>query len=237
MGFYDDASGLTRYDSGVLFYDSFAPVAGERKRMKITLNLSKKKILECITLGRLVVQKMTGNAKFTTPDPALADITAAATAAETANTAYESSKDTTAQLLLVRNQKWDALNQLITFEAGYVERHSDTEADVVSAGFTPRVTGPGTPPGQVHNLSLSAGDNDATLDAHWDPEPNHKGFELEFSADPVTPSSWQGRRFVSTSSTTLTGLTSGSRIWVRVRALGSNSFTAPWSDAISKIVP
>jgi len=237
MSFYDVAGGATRYDSAGVFYDSFAPAQGRKKIMKITLNLSKKTILKAITFARLIKTKMTGNAKFTTPDPTLADLGTAADDAETANNAYENSKETTKQLLTVRNQKWDALNALITKEGSYVEDHSDTEADAESAGFTARPqTGPTTMPDQVHNLSVTAGDNAGSLDAHWDSDSNAKSFEVQTSPEPMTPNSFTHGDTVTKSSCTLTGLTSGSRIWVRVRAV-NGAGKGPWSDPISKIVP
>src|SRR6185312_9396997 len=116
MSFYDVPGGATRYDSALVFYDSFAPAPGRKRKMKTTLNLSKKTILQAIAFARLIKTKMTGNAKFTTPDPTLAALGTAADDAETANDAYESSKETTKELLDVRNQKWDALNTLITKE-------------------------------------------------------------------------------------------------------------------------
>jgi hypothetical protein len=205
--------------------------------MKITLNLAQKKILDTIAFCRLIVQKMTGNAKFTTPDPALTALTAAALDAETANTAYESSKETTRELLIVRNQKWDAMNTLITSESTYVAKHSDTEADVESAGFTNTLPpSPTQIPDQVSNLCVTQGDNDGSLDHQWDSDSNAKGFEVQTSPDPVTDSSYVHRDTVTKSSCTTSGHTSGSRVWSRVRAFNSAG-KGPWSDPVSKIVP
>jgi len=236
MAFYDDPGGQTRYDAGVL-YDDVSPAPAGRKKLKITLNLSKKTILDAIAYCRLIVQKLTGNTKFTTPDPALTALTTAATEAETANTAYESSKETTKQLLTVRNQKWDAMNALITKEAAYVGGHSDTTADVESAGFS--ATPPASPtqiPAQVINLSVTQGDNNGALDQHWDPDPTAKSYELQTSTDPMTDSSFTHRDTVTKSSCTTTGLTSGTRIWSRVRAVNPAG-KGPWSEPVSKIVP
>jgi hypothetical protein len=237
MAFYDDPSGLTRYDSPGVFYDDVSPVPAGRKKMKITLNLSKKSILDAIVYCRLIVQKMTGNAKFTTPDPALTDLTAAALAAETANTAYEASKETTKQLLTVRNQKWDAMNALITNEAAYVGPHSATAADVESAGFTATLpAGPTVLPDQVSNFTVSSGDNDGSLDYQWDADAKAKTFELETSPDPVTVSSFTHRDTVTKSHCNVPGLPSGSRVWGRARAV-NGAGKGPWSDPVSKIVP
>jgi uncharacterized protein (UPF0333 family) len=175
--------------------------------------------------------------RATTPDPALTALTTAATEAETANTAYESSKETTKQLLTVRNQKWDAMNALITKEAAYVGGHSDTTADVESAGFS--ATPPASPtqiPAQVINLSVTQGDNNGALDQHWDPDSTAKSYELQTSTDPMTDSSFTHRDTVTKSSCTTTGLTSGTRIWSRVRAVNPAG-KGPWSEPVSKIVP
>ena len=234
MAFYDD--GQSRFDAG-LFYDALGLAPARKSKMKIVLNLSKKTILEAIAFAKLVKQKMTGNAKFTTPDPALTAIDTATTECETANSDYESSKATTKQKLDVRNQKWDALNALLTLEGSYVANHSTTGADVESAGFTASAGfNPSGVPGQVNNLSVSAGDNDGSLDAHFDPEPVAKTYEVQTSPDPMTPSTFVHGDTVTKSSCTLTGLTSGSRVWVRVRAI-NGAGKGPWSEPISKIVP
>jgi len=234
--FYDDPSGETTYDSPEVCYDG-VPFPVGKKHMKITLNLTKKKILDTIVLARLVVQKLTGNAKFTAPDPLPAELTAAALAAETANTAYESSKETTKQLLTVRNQKWDALNALITKEAGYVGAHSADAADVESAGFTATLPPvPNAAPDQVGNLSVSAGDHNGSLDHQWDPDPTAVSYELQHSPEPMTDSAFGHCDTVTKSSCTTAGHVSGSRIWSRVRGINAAG-KGPWSEPISKIVP
>ena len=93
------------------------------------------------------------------------------------------------------------------------------------------------PPGQVLNLAVTAGDNDGTLDFAFDPEPVAKSYEVETSVDPVSPTSWQKKMTVPKSSGTITGLTSGARMWVRVRAIGADPQPGPWSDPAAKTVP
>ena len=95
---------------------------------------------------------------------------------------------------------------------------------------------PQTVPNQVQNLSLTAGDNTASLDVHWDPLANGKTYEVQTSPDPFTTTSFVTADTVTKSSTTLTNLTSGSRVWVRVRAINSAG-KGPWSDPAVKVVP
>jgi hypothetical protein len=110
-------------------------------------------------------------------------------------------------------------------------------AVVESAGFSVKTSSAATtPPAQVQNLSLTASDSAGELDAQWDPLPRVKSYEIEISPDPITPTSWSPRPGVPNSKAMLTGLTSGARVWVRVRALGAGGQGA-WSDPATKIVP
>ena len=92
------------------------------------------------------------------------------------------------------------------------------------------------PVGQVLNLVVTAGDNEGSLDVAWDRDRSARSYEVQTSPDPATASSWVARLTAPKSSTTLAGLSSGARIWVRVRAVGSDS-TGPWSDPAVKTVP
>lgn len=237
MAFYDDPSGLTRYDAAV-FYDTL-PAPAFHKRMKITLNLSKKTILQIIDFAKLIKTKLTGNAAFPTPNPSIIALGTLITEAETANGAYETAKTTADEKLITRNLKMDALRAGIVKESSYVEDNAVTEADIESGGFTPSKTpSPVGPPGQVQNLSVTRNDADGALDSQWDPEADAlKGYEVQLSVDPVTPTSWVTKDIVSQSNVTLTGLTSGTRVWIRVRGLGNKSQKGAWSNPVSKIVP
>ena len=99
---------------------------------------------------------------------------------------------------------------------------------------TPR---PASPPGQVLNLVLTAGDNDGTLDFAFDPDDVANSYEIETSVDPVSPTSCQKKMTATKSSGTITGLTRGARMWVRVRAIGADPQPGPWSDPAAKTVP
>ena len=84
---------------------------------------------------------------------------------------------------------------------------------------------------------LTEGDNDGTLDFGFDKEDLAYSYEIEISVDPVSPTSWQKKMTVTKSSGTITGLTSGARMWVRVRAIGAHPNPGPWSDPAVKTVP
>ena len=101
------------------------------------------------------------------------------------------------------------------------------------------VKGDSTPtgiPGKVNNLSLSTGDDHGSVDAHWNRMPNILSYEIQWCPDPFTDAGWKNLDGVSKSKTTLTGLISGMKIWVRVRALGSAGIGA-WSNEVMIVVP
>ena len=92
-------------------------------------------------------------------------------------------------------------------------------------------------PTQVLDLVVTAGDFDGTLDLAWDPVRGAVSYKIWISLDPVTPTSYAFKKSSSKSSDTITGLTSGVKMWVRVRAIGAGSEPGPWSDPAVKTVP
>jgi hypothetical protein len=56
--------------------------------------------------------------------------------------------------------------------------------------------------------------------------------------DPVTPTSWAFKDISNITSTLLKDFTSGTRMWIRVRAIGAgNEKKGPWSDPAAITVP
>ena len=61
-------------------------------------------------------------------------------------------------------------------------------------------------------------------------------YEVQTATDPNALASWVPGITSPHSTFQLTGLTSGSRLWVRMRAVGALG-AGPWSDPATKIVP
>ena len=71
----------------------------------------------------------------------------------------------------------------------------------------------------------------------FDPEPVAKSYEMETWVAPVSATSCQKKQTAPKPSGTIVGLTSGARMWVRVRAIGAAPQPGPWSDPAAKTVP
>ena len=61
-------------------------------------------------------------------------------------------------------------------------------------------------------------------------------YEVQVSADPFTTATWRGVAPSSKVRTVIDGLTSGAKMWVRVRGIGSGD-PGPWCDPGTMIVP
>lgn len=206
---------------------------------QIKLDLQGKTVPQKIQFLRDIVTQMTGNANYTTPNPALTVITTKANALEAAlgaqATAQQAAKTATTNLETKEGEADASLNSL----SNYVwETSGGDEAKIQTAGMTLRA--PKTPTTSLpapQGVTATAGDEEGELDLVWEPVLKSKGYEIQISADPATSTSWTFAETSTGSKTTLTGLPSGSKIWVRIRALGPKKIKSPWSDPAVKRVP
>ena len=232
-----DTPGLT-YDSGV-FYDAVSVPQLPRKNMaKVKLNLDRLSDVQLILKSKDIKTKLTGNVNFPTTTPSLVDYGVLITAAETGLAASDAANATAKQKTTEKNTVMDALRRGTAQLGTSVEATSGGDAaKIQSAGMDVKATStPIGTPAQVQDFALSAGDHDGELDAQWSPVNGAKSYELETSPDPITLTSWGNKQATTKSKLTITGLTSGTRVWARVRALGAAG-PGNWSDPATKIVP
>ena len=110
---------------------------------------------------------------------------------------------------------------------------------IVQLRATPTPMGP-TP--RVMNLVLSIGDASGEVDATWDSlyKQGVKTYDVQTQLNPLNndPNSgtWVPQAPVTKSKSALTGFTSGARIWVRVRGIGTGGI-GDWCDPATSIVP
>ena len=206
----------------------------------VKLNLQKKTDSEILTFAQQHNAAMDGNTNFTTPVPTNTVFEAAMEEYETslteANLAQQSAKQKTAD----KDAKRLELEGHLTQRGRYVELTSNGSSSVIqTAGLD--VKSALTPSGkldQVMNLIVRADGNEGELIVEWDAVAKAKSYQLQMSADPITPTSWRDIGPSSSSRKKLKNLTSGTRVWVRVCAIApKEENNGDWSDPAVKMVP
>ena len=208
----------------------------------LKLNLSKQNPPQLVALADIVIPKLAPAAPATPPIPNLAaKVTALGTkktAAKTANDAYVAALAGLPALKEARDAAADLLRTEHASLASAVESECKGDPVLLAASGYPLAADNSpttTPPGQVLNMSVTAGDMDGSVDVQYDPIVNAT-YEVQMTTgDPIT-GPYTTRAQPTASQVNIAGLTSGSRVWVRVRAIGSKG-PGPWSDPASKIVP
>lgn len=230
------------YDSGIL-YDAVSPPQPIRRmaKIKVKLNLKDKPDSDLLTFAQQHVSAMTGNANFTTPLSAATAFTPVLTAYQTALNSSDTAQAAAKQATQVKDTARAALESALTQRGNYVELTAASATDPVavieSAGFSAKSAASASQmPDTAQNVSVTAGDNAGELDLQWDPANGAKSYEVQISPDPFNDASWIGRSSVTKSKTVLLGLTSGAKMWARVRSVGPGGIGA-WSDPATKIVP
>lgn len=238
MANYDSPASF--YDSGLLYDSVDAPIIpGRKKRMaKIKLDLKSLTVADKIAQGHNIVTKLTGNANFPVTNPTLAAFTTTVTAFDAANAARIAAVTAADITLTNRNTNEAAYDAAINLLATDIQNKSGGDiAKIQSAGMdVGAAAAPVGLPGQVMNLNVTCGDFDRQLDSQWDPTPGATFYERQKSVDPITLTSWEALDPVTKSKATTTDLTSGTKVWQRVRARNSAG-AGPWSDPAVKTVP
>lgn len=114
---------------------------------------------------------------------------------------------------------------------------ADNPAGATAVGFiiSTNTPSPATTLGQPQDVTTSMNENQGAIDWHCHPVAGATNYELETTADPVH-GPWARQESSTRSRGTITGLPSGTRIYLRVRANGPKGPGA-WSDVSDRMVP
>jgi len=206
---------------------------------RIKLNFKNLTIPEKVAKARQIIASLTANPAFPTPTPALAVLTAATDSLESNHAEAQTAKQVAKTKTSAQNESEDALNKLMSQVVAYVESvGGDNEEIVLSAGMDLRSTrtsateGPAAPAA----LAATAGDHEGEIDLSWDPVVGARSYIIEKSGDPPTSTGWSHSAVSTKSRATISGLTSGTKYWFRVAAVGTAGQSG-WSDPATRMAP
>jgi hypothetical protein len=232
-----DAPG-SNYDRGLLYDVPEPPFSRKKVMAKVKFSLDSLPDTQVIQQSTNIKTALTGNPNFTTTTPSLTVIGAAIAAAQAKLTASDNAQNAAKQAVVDKDTAIQTLVGLMSQLATYVDLTSGGDkAKILSAGMQVRADRvPATIPDVVQNLSLTAGDNAGQLDLQWDPTNGAKRYEVQLCAAADFASGITNLPSVTKSKSSTGNLTSGARIWARVRGLNAAGPGA-WSDVATKIVP
>jgi hypothetical protein len=215
----------------------------KRKLFRVSMVHRRLPVQAVPSVAGWIVTCMTGNASFpnppiplkpaTPPDPtAPVDMTTRIDTLEVAISNYE---DGGQQALLARNAAWEAVISGLDALAFYVSQIGRYDLDVLlSSGFQAVSTNHGQSKLDTPSISSISNDTPTELDVHVTAITNAYGYEVQTS---VTGSDWKTVKYSQQARIiTLTGLTTGQVVNVRVRALGGSTGQSDWSMPGSSIV-
>jgi hypothetical protein len=207
--------------------------------VKIKLNLRDLPIPEKITRARQIVASLQDNRDFPSTQPTLAQVTTAIDEFDTAYAESQAARQDARAKTSAQNQKEEALDRIMSRLASFIESASGgDETKIKNAGMDTKSTRSSTSAGLAAPAALaaSAGDHEGEIDLHWDKVDKARSYVIEKSADPPTAISWQHCAVSLKSRAIVEGLTSGTKYWFRVAAVGTNGQSG-WSDPATKLAP
>jgi hypothetical protein len=184
--------------------------------------------------ARAIIAALTGNASFTSPQPPLADVGAAASALEAADAAVLNNGGR--QDYLARTMRMQELRDLLFLLAAYVQVASAGDREkILSAGYEYRKTA--APAGVLPapgDLRAETSTLTGRIDLRWNGVANRFVYELQRTeGDPQLPTGWIAVVSQGSNAFADTGLTSDKHYSYRVRAIGAAG-PGPWSDTATQ---
>lgn len=134
---------------------------------------------------------------------------------------------------------FNAARLVLEDDLGKLGNHVNNVADgdpviVEQSGFPSYQTGQpadDTPPDAPANLTLKHGNVSGTVNARYKPDRSPSTNEVQINAvNPANEADWHTKGIFTGGKATLTGLTPGTQIWVRVRTVGIGGVMGAWSD-------
>lgn len=207
---------------------------------QVIAGLTNKSVSEKVDTGKARVEALTGNTEVPVDAGMLTSYSTSVDNLETANADAEAAL-TIYKTKIAQKKAADAeYIRQTNLMVNEINSITDDETKLPTTGFPMSEVGGTAPPVvlvKVENVSATVGDEAGTSDIHWDSQKKVDGYLIEYCPDSGFPKATTKEKGVGkTSKYTLTGLTSGEYIWVRVRTVKGGQ-EGPPSDPATSIVP
>ena len=201
---------------------------------KIKLSLSRLTTTELLTFTQQVYTAMNANTAFASLNTQLGSLNTSAGDLSTKNGQYLAVTQGKLQLRTERDALRDTLEATLAALAAGVESVTGGDpAAIQSAGFDLRgPKAPVVPVAAPQNVLSFMGEMEGTIGTEWDPVNGAHSYVVECAQTPAGP--WNQVGITTRSDYEAGGLTTGSKYWFRVRAVGAAG-PGPWSDPTVKM--
>jgi hypothetical protein len=196
----------------------------------VKLNFKALRVPLKIQKAKNIVSKMTGNANFTTPNPALDVVMNAINKLEIS---YAASLDGGISKTALMRTDTATLDLLIAQLMNYVQDVTGgNELKILSSGMEVKATATAPQPMPAPlNMKYLTDSNDGEANIKWSPVKGSKAYLIQSSTTPDVETSWAFFDACTSANYTALGLTSHTAIWFRIAALGAKG-AGPWSDPL-----
>ena len=197
------------------------------KRVLVSLNLPTK-TASLVETATALVSSMTNNPNFTTPDPALASITAAVTALTTAQTAVNAR---THGAVANRNDKREALRTLLEDTKAYIQKVANGNPDTAEAVIKTAGVAVRKPViRQKQAFAVTAGPVSGSVKLETARAGSRASYEWQSSLD--GGKTWQQMPSTLQAKTSATGWTVGASVLFRSRAV-TKAGEGDWTQGLA----
>ncbi len=205
---------------------------------KIKLGLAQRSIPNKIQFGIDVDTKMSADPTYAGLSAAQGAMTTSKTTLQTKWTEYNAALQLSQQKLTEVQSAEADFDKEMGQLANDVENLADGNVSIIQ-GAGMDVKSPKSPPQipeQVLNLKAEEGDSSGTMKLSWKKVKGAKSYNVEITTDVNTPASWAFKISSTKAKITVNTLTSGTKYWFRVYAVGAAGDGAP-SDPAVKYAP
>jgi hypothetical protein len=201
-------------------------------------HLGVEQVIELFTTVKANIENPDNASVFTNHTAIVAAITGVLTPLTAAHNAVLQNNDLAKSLTNAQQEALVTCGPVAADVADYGETCAAGDpAKAQLLGMPMRKTDPPMPMTKPSGFAVTTGDATGELDWTCDSICGAHNYEAQVSPDPFTESSFVLKATSTKSKGIIPGLASGTKVWVRIHAVGGHNAVGPWSDPLCRVVP